>query len=105
MFMPQEQELQISYSPTRKTHKRLNIRESILKKVSTVKFLGVTLDENLTFKDHVNKLTIVKYHKSVGVMKRVPLPVAGKRNGFIALFFGVFPSHLCFTCIGMIGTY
>ena len=32
----------------------IKIRETILTKVSTVKFLGVTLDENLTFKNHVN---------------------------------------------------
>ena len=32
----------------------IKIRETILTKVSTVKFLGVTLDENLTFKDHVS---------------------------------------------------
>ena len=36
----------------------IKIREKILSKVSTVKFVGVTLDENLTFKDHVNKVTI-----------------------------------------------
>ena len=30
----------------------IKIRESILTKVSTVKFLGVMLNENLTFKDH-----------------------------------------------------
>ena len=29
--------------------------ETILTNVSTVKFLGVTLDENLTFNDHVKK--------------------------------------------------
>ena len=44
------------------------IRESILTKVSTVKFLGVTLDENLTVKDHVNMVTS-KISKSVGVMR------------------------------------
>ena len=35
----------------------IKIRETIFTKVSTFKFLGVTLDENLTFKDHVNKVT------------------------------------------------
>ena len=30
----------------------ISIRDSILTKVSTVKFLGITLDENLTFNDH-----------------------------------------------------
>ena len=35
----------------------IKIAETIPTKVSTVKFLDVTLDENLTFKDHVNKVT------------------------------------------------
>ena len=48
----------------------LKIRESILTKVSTVKFLSITLDENLTFNDHVNKVTS-KISKSVGVMRRL----------------------------------
>ena len=39
----------------------IKIRETILTKISTVKFPGVTLDENLTFKDHINKVTIVIY--------------------------------------------
>ena len=39
----------------------IKIRETILTKVLTVKFLGVMLDENLTFKDHVNKVTIAIY--------------------------------------------
>ena len=58
----------------------IKIREKILTKVSTVKFLGVTFDENLTFKNHVNKVTS-NISKSVGVMRRSPLPVACKRNG------------------------
>ena len=35
----------------------IKILETILTKVSTVKFLGIMHDENLTFKDHVNKVT------------------------------------------------
>ena len=45
-------------------------RDSILTKVSTAKFLGVTLDENIYFTDHVNKVA-TKITKSVGVMKRL----------------------------------
>ena len=48
----------------------ITIRDSFLPKVSTAKFLGVTLDENLPFKDHVNKVT-TEISKSVGVMKRL----------------------------------
>ena len=46
----------------------IRILDSILTKVSTIKFLGVTLDENLTFNDHVKNVTI-KISKSVGVMR------------------------------------
>ena len=46
------------------------IQDSILMKVSTVKFLDVTLDENLTFNDHVNKVT-TKILKYFGVMGRL----------------------------------
>ena len=48
----------------------IKIREAILTKFSTAKFLGVKLEENLTFKDHVNKVNI-NISKSVGVMKRL----------------------------------
>ena len=48
-----------------KTALDIKIRDSILTKVSTVKFLGVTLDENLTFKNHVNKVT-----SKIGLMRR-----------------------------------
>ena len=47
----------------------IKIRETIFTKVLTVKFLGVTLDENLTFKDHVNMSSNMS--KSVGVMRRL----------------------------------
>ena len=48
----------------------IKIRESILTKVSTVKFFGVTLDENLNFNDLVIKVTS-KISKSFGVMSRL----------------------------------
>ena len=48
----------------------IRIRDSILTKVSTIKFLGITLDENLTFNDHVKNVT-TRISKSVGVMRRL----------------------------------
>ena len=56
----------------------IKIRESILTKVSTVKFCGVRLDENLTFKDHVNKVTS-NISKSVGIIGRLHCQLC-KRN-------------------------
>ena len=58
----------------------IKIRESVLTEVSTVKFLAVTLDENLTFKDHVNKV----HSSNIQVCwshEETRLPVACKRNG------------------------
>ena len=49
---------------------RIKIRDSSLTKVSAVKFLGVTIDENLTFNDHVNTVT-AKTSKSIGVVRRL----------------------------------
>ena len=51
----------------------IRIRDSIiLTKVSTVKCAA--LDENLTFNNHVKNVT-TKISKSVGVMRRLHLPV------------------------------
>ena len=47
----------------------IKIRETIHTKVSTVKFLGVTLDENITFKDHDKVPSNIS--NSVGVMRRL----------------------------------
>ena len=62
------------------TFNNITIRDSILTKVSTDKFLGVSLDENLTFNDHVNKVT-TKLSKSIGAcLKETLLPVARRLN-------------------------
>ena len=52
--------------PNQKNAIEIKIRDSILTKVSTVKFLGVTLDENLNFNNHVKNVT-TKIFNSVGV--------------------------------------
>ena len=72
----------------------IKIRESILTKVSTVKFLSVTLDENLTFKDHVNKVTS-KISKSVGGMKRLHCQLPA--NVMVKLYYSnLVYSHLIY---------
>ena len=72
-------------------------------KVSTVKFLGVTLDENFTFNDHIYKIT-PKISKSVGDMRRhdrqLPADVMVK-----LYYFGELPSELYFTGIVKIGKF
>ena len=66
----------------------IKIRDSILTKISTVKCLGLTLDENLSINDHVNKVT-TKISKYCLCHEETPLPVTCRRNGIKPI--GVFP--------------
>ena len=59
----------------------MKLQDSMLTKVSTVKFLIVTLYENLTFNYHVTKIT-TKVSNSVGVMRRLHCHAVARRpNG------------------------
>ena len=51
----------------------IKLRDSILTKISTVKLLVITFDENLTFNAHVINIqgSTTKIFKSVGVMRRL----------------------------------
>ena len=76
----------ISYQ---KNATNISIRDSILTNVSTVKFLGVTLDENFTFNDHVKNVT-TKISKSVGVMRRIHCQLPAD----VMLYYSLVYSHL-----------
>ena len=71
----------------------IKIRETILTKVSTVKFLCVTVDENLTIKDHVNKVTS-NISKSVGVMRRLHCQLPA--NVMVKLYYSLVYSYLTY---------
>ena len=75
----------------------IRIRDSILSKVSTFKFLGVTLDENLAFNDHVKNVT-TKIYKSVGVMKRLHFQLPADVMVSYTIIW-------CISGMGKIGTY
>ena len=74
----------------------IKIRETILMKVSTVKFLGITLDENLSFKDHVNKVTS-NISKSIGVMRRLHCQLPA--NVVIKLYYSLVYSLLTYALL------
>ena len=74
----------------------IKIRETILTKVSTVKFLGITLDEYLTFNYHVNKVTS-KISKSVGVMWRLRCQLPP--NVMAKLYYSLVYSHLTYSLL------
>ena len=79
-----------------KTAFDIKIRESVLTKVSTVKFLGVTLVQNLTFNDHVNKVTS-KILKSVGVIRTLHCQLAA--NVMDKLYYSLVFSPLTYALL------
>ena len=80
----------------------IRIRDSILTKVSTVKFLGFTLNDNLTFNDHVKNVT-TKISKSVGVIRWLQWQLTA--YVMCKLYFSLVYYHLtCFTGMGKIET-
>ena len=74
----------------------IRIRDTILTKVSTVKFLGVTLDENPTFNDHVKNVT-TKISKSVGGMRRLHCQLPA--DVMVKLFYSLLYSHLTYALL------
>ena len=71
----------------------IRIRDSILTKVSTVKFLGVTLDANFIFNEHVKNVTN-KISKSVGVMRRLYCQLPA--DVMVKLYYSLVYSHLTY---------
>ena len=76
----------------------IRIRDSILTKVSTIKFLGVTLDENLTFNDHVKNVT-TEISKSVGVMRRLHCQISA--DVMVKLYNSFMYSHLTYALLAL----
>ena len=73
----------------------IKIRESILTKVSTAKFLGVTLNENLTFTAHVKNVTS-KIFKFAGVTR---LHCRLHANVMVKLYNSLVYSHLAYALL------
>ena len=82
--------------PNQKNAIDIIIRDSILTKVSTIKFLGVTLDENLTFNDDAKNIT-TKISKSVGVMRRLHCQLPA--DVMVKLYYSMVYSHLTYALL------
>ena len=59
--------------------------------MSTFKFLGITVDQNLTWKNHVDDLA-KKYSRSIGILYKVKqfLP----ESALLSLYYTLFLSHI-----------
>ena len=74
----------------------ITIRDSILTRVSTVQFLGATLDENLTFNYHVKNVT-TKIFNSVGVMRRLHCQLPA--DLMVKSYYSLVYSHLTYVLL------
>ena len=65
---------------------KLSVDDTEVKEVSTFKFLGITVDQNLTLKNHVDDLT-KKCSRSIGILYKVKqfLP----ESALLSLFYTI----------------
>ena len=70
---------------------KLSIDDTEVKEVSTFKFLGITVDQNLTWKNHVDDLA-KKCSRSIGILHKVKqfLP----ESALLSLYYTLFLSHI-----------
>ena len=70
---------------------KLSVDDTEVKEVSTFKFLGITVDQNLTWKNHVDDLA-KKCSRSIGILHKVKqfLP----ESTLLSLYYTLFLSHI-----------
>ena len=70
---------------------KLSIDDTEVKEVSTFKFLGITVDQNLTWKNHVDDLA-KKCSRSIDILHKVKqfLP----ESALLSLYYTLFLSHI-----------
>ena len=70
---------------------KLSIDDTEVKEVSTCKFLGITVDQNLTWKNHVDDLA-KKCFRSIGILYTVKqfLP----ESALLSLYYTLLLSHI-----------
>ena len=66
---------------------KLSIDNTEVKEVSTFKFLGITVDQNLTRKNHADDLA-KKCSRSIGILHTVA------ESAFLSLYYTLFLSHI-----------
>ncbi len=84
----------IFHTAKKKVNKlHLTINNTIIERVTQFDFLGLTLNENLTWKDHINKISN-KISQSLGILNKPKhiLPINAKTLIYSSLIL----SHLTF---------
>ena len=85
-------------------HKEIKNREKPISKVSEAKFLEIYIDENLSFKSHIDHLR-TKLAQAIGTIRRISylLPVSTRMN----LYYSLIYPHMAYGILawGKCGTY
>ena len=84
--------------------KSLKVNNLPLKQVTTVKFLGVIIDDQLTWEPHIEHLK-VKLISSIIIIKRIKNFIPA--SAYLQLYNALFKSHMtyCISCWGGISKY
>ncbi len=80
----------------------LNVANIVVKKVQSIKFLGVYIDERLCWHEHVNML-YTKLSKSLGLLKAASVYLP--RNILLSMFYAFFNSQLLYGLLIWGNTY
>ena len=78
------------------------INNSIIKRQFSVKYLGVTIDENLKWEGHINKISLT-LSRNIGVMGRVRPYLSPKE--LVLLYNTLILPHLCYCAVVWGGSY
>ena len=86
----------IAYSLSQRTTLKRNdlkvfLNGSIIERVDSFKFLGIYIDEHLTWKSHMNKV-LSKIQRNLGVVRRISCFLT--RKALIQLFHSLIMSHI-----------
>ena len=80
----------------------LKIGSKSIKKTSSIKFLGVMLDEHISWKDHI-KTVENKLAENIGLLNRVSYFL--NRNSLKTIYFSYIHSYLNYASIAWASTY
>ena len=80
----------------------LKIGSKSIKKTSSIKFLGVMLDEHISWNDHI-KTVENKLAKNIGLLNRVSYFL--NRNSLKTIYFSYIHSYLNYASIAWASTY
>ncbi len=80
--------------------KHLVVDETIIERVAEFIFLGLTLDENLSWKNHINKISS-RISKGIGILNKLKHSITIKTKNSDLQFSHIITSKFSDTCLGL----